>query len=90
MSEETEVGEPTPVYVIGANECRIGLHPDADGMVLLAFPKNNMCLGFKLEIAMALHDDLCMALAMLTGGEETDNPAALPPLDKPMGLRQDN
>jgi hypothetical protein len=86
MSDE----EKTPVYLMGEDDFKVGMHPEAEGLILLAFPKTNICLGFKLESAEKLHDELCLALALLgAGGEEVDM-GALPPLETPQGRRQDN
>lgn len=84
MSEDVketivEEAKPTPVYIVGKGECRVGMHPDAPGMVLLAFPKNELCLAFTGEDAVELHDGICMALAMLGFGGEEDAQAGLAP-----------
>ena len=46
-------------------------------MVLLAFPKNDLCLAFRGEDAVELHNGICMALAMLGFGGEEDQQAEL-------------
>jgi hypothetical protein len=92
MSEEVlKEDESVPAYVIGPGECRVGFHPEADGMVLLAFPKNKICLAFKGEDALKLHDELCLALAMLgIGGEDEEDQAELGPMGVAPKPRMDN
>lgn len=72
----------TPVYVIGDGDLHVGLHPEAPDMVLLAFPKQNMCLGLPLALAKSLHDGVCLAIEILEGVEEpTTGGASRPRMD---------
>jgi hypothetical protein len=81
MSDQPEKVEENnvPVFVVGEGDCHVGLHPEAPDMILLAFVKQGLCLGFPISLAKSLHDGLCLAIGILEGEEETIEGAAKRP-----------
>lgn len=59
------------VYVMGEEDVHVGLTGRPEAPIAVIIPKAHLGIGFPIEIATAVHDALCNALALLEN-EVTD------------------
>jgi hypothetical protein len=59
------------VYVMGKEDVHVGLTGRHEAPIALIIPKARLGIGLPIEIAQAVHDAICNAIALL-GSESED------------------
>lgn len=65
--------EKLSVWIMDADDIKIASTGREDAPLVLVIPKAGVGLGFSLENAAKLHDNLCMALSMMSPDEDELN-----------------